>query len=174
MIQIVIFQRCVEGVNPHQCNGFSAGVNPDDFRGPGFQSGYDPVWVDLLAKHAEQPFHVLVGGGDQLYCDGCVVHLHLQFCFCKLKFGNCFRVAREPELQGWVKHQSKKEKMKYRLKQDMLDAIDRFYFNHYCQCFRSGAFARANSSMYVRLDLYLADSELIMRVVFKPYVEHAR
>jgi hypothetical protein len=52
-----------------QCNGFSAGVNPDDFRGPGFKSGYDPVWMDLLAKHAEEPFHVLVGGGDQLYCD---------------------------------------------------------------------------------------------------------
>ena len=48
-------------------------MNPDDFRGPGFQTGYDPVWVDLLAKHAEQPFHVLVGGGDQLYCDGCVI-----------------------------------------------------------------------------------------------------
>ena len=75
-------------------------------------------------------------------------------------------------MQGWVKHQSKKEKMNYLLKQDMLDAIDRFYFNHYCQSFRSGAFARANSSMYVYLDLYLA--ELIMRVVSKPYVEHAR
>lgn len=56
-----------------KCNGFSAGVDPDSFRGPGFQTGYDPVWVDLLAKHAEQPFHLLVGGGDQLYCDGCVI-----------------------------------------------------------------------------------------------------
>ena len=61
-----------------QCNGFSAGVNPDDFRGPGFQSGYDPVWCDLLAKHADQPYHALVGGGDQIYCDGCVV---TQFSF---------------------------------------------------------------------------------------------
>jgi hypothetical protein len=52
-------------------------VNPDDFRGPGFQSGYDPVWVDLLAKHAEQPFHLLVGGGDQIYCDGCVIRLNV-------------------------------------------------------------------------------------------------
>ena len=52
-----------------QCNGFSAGVNPDDFRGPGFKTGYDPVWMDLLTKHNEQPFHALVGGGDQLYCD---------------------------------------------------------------------------------------------------------
>ena len=52
-------------------------MNSDDFRGPGFQSGYDPVWVDLLAKHAEQPFHLLVGGGDQIYCDACVVWLNL-------------------------------------------------------------------------------------------------
>jgi hypothetical protein len=48
-------------------------VNPDAFRGLGFQTGYDPVWVDLLAKHAEQPFHLLIGGGDQLYCDGWVI-----------------------------------------------------------------------------------------------------
>ena len=25
--------------------------------------------ADLMAKHAEKPFHALVGGGDQLYCD---------------------------------------------------------------------------------------------------------
>jgi hypothetical protein len=54
-------------------------VNPDDFRGPGFQTGYDPVWVDLLTKHAEQPFHLLVGGGDQLYCDRCVILLICMF-----------------------------------------------------------------------------------------------
>ena len=53
-----------------QCNGFSAGVNSDDFRGPGFDSGYDPVWIDLLKQHERQPFHALVGGGDQIYCDG--------------------------------------------------------------------------------------------------------
>jgi hypothetical protein len=69
-----------------QCNGFSAGVNPDDFRGPGFQTGYDPVWVDLLAKHAEQPFHLLIGGGDQLYCDGCVILLILCMSGVRLVF----------------------------------------------------------------------------------------
>ncbi|KIY71124.1 hypothetical protein CYLTODRAFT_419127 [Cylindrobasidium torrendii FP15055 ss-10] len=109
----------------HSCNGFSAGVNPDDFRGPGFASGYDPVWIDLLAKHAEQPFHVLVGGGDQLYCD---------------------RVTREPELQDWVSSNPDKRQT-FRLTEEMLEAIDRFYFNHYCQAFRTGAFARANSSI---------------------------
>jgi hypothetical protein len=55
-----------------QCNGFSAGVNTDLFRAPGFQSGYDPVWMDLLYRHGQQPFHALVGGGDQLYCDAYV------------------------------------------------------------------------------------------------------
>ena len=55
-------------------------------------------------------------------------------------------------MQEWVGHKNQKEKMSYRLSQEMLDAIDRFYFNHYCRSFRSGAFARANSSMYVLPD----------------------
>jgi hypothetical protein len=55
-------------------------------------------------------------------------------------------------MQEWVKHKDQKEKNKFPLSQEMLDAIDRFYFNNYCKSFRSGAFARANSSMYVRLD----------------------
>ena len=101
-------------------------MNPDDFRGPGFQSGYDPVWVDLLQKHNEEPFHALVGGGDQLYCDG---------------------IVREPEMQEWVSTKPAEKKKNYPLTEEMRFAIDRFYFNHYCQVFRSGAFARANSSM---------------------------
>jgi hypothetical protein len=64
-----------------------------------------------------------------------------------LKF--CFSVAREPELQEWINHPNRREKMQYPVTQEMLDAIDRFYFNHYCKSFRSGAFARASSSMYV-------------------------
>ncbi|KAJ7470605.1 hypothetical protein FB451DRAFT_1340055 [Mycena latifolia] len=121
----------VPGVNQnmrwaaYSCNGFSAGVNPDDFRGPGFNSGYDPVWMDLLAKHAEEPFHALVGGGDQIYCDG---------------------LTREPELQEWI--QSKPhDRKQYQLTDEISSAIDRFYFNHYCSQWRSGAFARANSSI---------------------------
>lgn len=112
--------------NLAQCNGFSSGVNSDDFRGPGFKSGYDPVWMDLLAHHAEAPFHALVGGGDQLYCDS---------------------IIREPELQDWVTQTKPEAKRNYPLTEEMRLAIDRFYFNHYCQSFRSGAFARANSTM---------------------------
>ncbi|KAF8911126.1 hypothetical protein CPB84DRAFT_1672473 [Gymnopilus junonius] len=110
----------------YSCNGFSSGVNPDDFRGPGFKSGYDPVWMDLLSKHAETPFHALVGGGDQLYCDA---------------------IMREPELQEWVSLSKPEEKKTFSLTPEIELAIDRFFFNHYCHMFRSGAFARANCSI---------------------------
>ncbi|KAF5365719.1 hypothetical protein D9758_003279 [Tetrapyrgos nigripes] len=110
----------------HSCNGFSAGVNPDDFRGSGFSSGYDPCWMDLLSKHAEEPFHAMVGGGDQIYCDG---------------------LTREPELQEWVSKLKPEEKKSYPLTDEVSEAIDRYYFSHYCSSFRNGAFARANSSI---------------------------
>ena len=112
----------------YSCNGFSSGVNPDDFRGPGFTSGADPVWMDLLEQHAGNPFHVLVGGGDQLYCDS---------------------IVREPELQEWVTHKDAFQKKDFEVTDELKSAIDRFYFSHYCTSFRTGAFARANSSMYV-------------------------
>ncbi|KAG1754457.1 hypothetical protein EDB19DRAFT_1892451 [Suillus lakei] len=109
----------------HSCNGFSVGVNPDDFRGPGFKNGYDPMWVDLLRKHVEQPFHVLVGGGDQLYCDS---------------------LTREPEIQEWILAKPSTKKI-FPLTAEIVSCVDRFFFNHYCSSFRMGAFARANSSI---------------------------
>lgn len=60
-----------------------------------------------------------------------------------------FSLTREPEMQDWVTQAKPEDKMNYTLTEEMALAIDRFYFNHYCQVFRSGAFARANSSMYV-------------------------
>lgn len=56
---------------------------------------------------------------------------------------------REPELQEWVAKMKPDEKASYTLNDEIFIAVDRFYFNHYCQAFRSGAFARANCSMSV-------------------------
>ncbi|KAF5386786.1 hypothetical protein D9615_001876 [Tricholomella constricta] len=135
----------------HSCNGFSAGVNQDDFCGPGFKSGYDPVWIDLLSKHAETPFHTLVGGGDQLYCDS---------------------LMREPELQEWISRMKPEEKRRFALTDEIAATIDRFYFNHYCQSFRRGAFARANSSMctndeYVWYDIDVPENGILTEVLFQ-------
>ncbi|KAF8557334.1 hypothetical protein OG21DRAFT_1475599 [Imleria badia] len=110
----------------YSCNGFSAGVNQEEFKGPGFKSGYDPMWFDLLREHAREPFHVLVGGGDQLYCDS---------------------LTREPEMQDWIHETKSSVKLTYPVSPEMSACIDRFFFNHYCASFRNGAFARANSSI---------------------------
>jgi hypothetical protein len=59
----------------------------------------------------------------------------------------CSRVVLEPEMQEWLKLKNPEKKMNYSLTEEIESAIDRFYFNHYCQTFRSGAFARAISSM---------------------------
>lgn len=58
-------------------------------------------------------------------------------------------MIREPELQDWVLIRDLQTRINYKITQEMEDAIDRFLFTHYCNAFRQGAFARANSSMYV-------------------------
>lgn len=55
-------------------------------------------------------------------------------------------------MQEWLNKKPEGKKV-FELTDEIRSAVDRFYFNHYCQAFRSGAFARANSSMYVRLGL---------------------
>lgn len=47
----------------HSCNGFSLSVDQTKFCGP------DPLWRDVLRSHQTKPFHVMLGGGDQIYCD---------------------------------------------------------------------------------------------------------
>ncbi|KAL7424856.1 hypothetical protein Q5752_000541 [Cryptotrichosporon argae] len=114
----------------HSCNGFSGGVDTEAFKGP-WQSGYDPLWEDVLAAHAKKPYHCLVGGGDQIYCDA---------------------LTNEPELQ-------RRSKIGHPLTEEMKIAVDRFYFNHYCKIFRSNAFGRANST--IPMTNMLDDHDLI-------------
>ena len=56
-------------------------------------------------------------------------------------------IMREPELQDWMSTVKPELKKQFPLSEEMEHAIDRFYFNFYCQSFRMGAFARANCSM---------------------------
>ncbi len=50
----------------HSCNGFSGGVDTDAFKSDKFESGFDPVWSDVLEKHEMIGYHAMVGGGDQV------------------------------------------------------------------------------------------------------------
>ena len=56
-------------------------------------------------------------------------------------------------MQEWVHMEPEQRKVAV-LTEEISLAIDRFFFNHYCHHFRSGAFARANSSMYALLTLF--------------------
>jgi hypothetical protein len=80
----------------HSCNGFSAGVDTDSFNGP------DPLWEDLLRSHSTHPIHVVIGGGDQIYCDA-LSTLALWGVDNRADLGGprC-RLAREPEMQEWI------------------------------------------------------------------------
>lgn len=109
----------------HSCNGFSGGVNQEEFKGK-YDTGFSPLWEDVLSKHSDKPYHCMIGGGDQLYCDA---------------------ITKEKELQSWINAKSRKDKVKHALTDEMKIAIDRFYFNHYCKSFRSSAFAKANSTI---------------------------
>ncbi|GAA5904867.1 uncharacterized protein JCM6883_004893 [Sporobolomyces salmoneus] len=111
----------------HSCNGFSGGVDTDSFNGP------DPLWRDVLRKHEEKPIHCIVGGGDQIYCDP---------------------LTKEPEVAPWINEQDQDVKARAPLTPEMRLALDRFFFNWYCQWFRSGAFGQAISRlpMFNQLD----------------------
>ncbi|ORY48323.1 hypothetical protein BCR33DRAFT_714698 [Rhizoclosmatium globosum] len=47
------------------CNGFDC-----DQKEPEKYGGGSPMWRDLLRNHSSAPYHVQIGGGDQLYMDG--------------------------------------------------------------------------------------------------------
>lgn len=85
--------------------GLSLGVEESEFRTDKFKSGFDPLWMDMLQKHQETPFHCMVGGGDQIYCD---------------------LVSHEPALQGWLHEQNKATKRDLPLTPDIEHAVDHF------------------------------------------------
>lgn len=47
----------------HSCNGFSVGTDEEAWSGAA-------LWNDVVRRHKEVPFHVMIGGGDQIYNDG--------------------------------------------------------------------------------------------------------
>lgn len=101
----------------HSCNGFSSNVNEEEF------NGTDPLWNDLLTAHSHHRLHALVGGGDQLYCD---------------------RVTATAEpIQQWLDLHTVKERANATFTPAMQEALDDFYFGHYCMWFSKGLIAQA-------------------------------
>jgi len=105
----------------YSCNGFSMSVKPDLFNGP------DPMWRDVLNTHQTQPFHVMIGGGDQIYND--VV----------MKDTTIF--------QEWLALKNPLEKHNAPFTKEMQKELETFYLNRYCMWFSQGLFGLANSQI---------------------------
>jgi hypothetical protein len=105
----------------HSCNGFSHGVDPNLFCGP------DPMWRDVLNTHQTQPFHVMLGGGDQIYNDLVMEETTLFKEWSSIK--DPFHKERSP----WTP--------------ELQLELETFYLNRYCMWFSQGLFGVAVSQI---------------------------
>ena len=105
----------------HSCNGFSLSVNPDEFSGP------DPLWRDVLNTHQTRPFHVMLGGGDQIYMDAATVQTR--------HFGE------------WSKSRNAHHKHNAAFTAEMQEELEKFFLNRYAMWFSQGMFGMANSQI---------------------------
>ncbi|KAM3088523.1 hypothetical protein ACMFMG_000159 [Clarireedia jacksonii] len=105
----------------YSCNGFSMDVHPKDFNGP------DPMWRDVLNTHQTQPFHVMLGGGDQIYND------HI--------------MKRTTHFKEWLDIKNPLHKESLPMTPEMQDEMERFYLDSYCMWFSQGFFGVANSQI---------------------------
>ena len=103
------------------CNGFSLGVNSHLYSGP------DPLWRDVLGAHLTRPFHVMIGGGDQLYNDECTVKT---------------RYFRE-----WLQMRNGRRKRSTQFSTEMRDELDGSFLEHYTTWFSRGLFSVANAQI---------------------------
>ncbi|KAI9047748.1 hypothetical protein LZ554_008458 [Drepanopeziza brunnea f. sp. 'monogermtubi'] len=103
------------------CNGFSHDVDPNPFCGP------DPMWRDVLNTHQTQPFHVMLGGGDQIYND---------------------RVMEETVIfKQWLDLKDRHHKEKLPFTPELQRELELFYLNRYSMWFSQGLFGVAVSQI---------------------------
>ncbi|TKA28155.1 hypothetical protein B0A50_04126 [Salinomyces thailandicus] len=105
----------------HSCNGFSLSVNPDDFSGP------DPLWRDVLNRHQSRPFHVMLGGGDQIYNDAAMRDTTL--------------------FKEWLAIKNPEAKHRADFTPEMQEELESFYLERYSMWFSQGLFAMAGAQI---------------------------
>ena len=100
----------------HSCNGFSVGTDEDAWSGPA-------LWNDVLRVHKEKPFHVMIGGGDQIYNDG-------------VRVGG--------PLRAWTDIGNPRKRREFPFDEQLRDDCDLYYFNNYIKWFSTEPFASTN------------------------------
>jgi hypothetical protein len=105
----------------YSCNGFSMSVKTDELSGP------DPMWRDVLNTHQTQPFHVMIGGGDQIYNDVVMEE-------CKI-------------FHAWSRIKNPLHKHNAAFTTELQDELETFYLERYCMWFSQGLYGLANSQI---------------------------
>jgi hypothetical protein len=105
----------------HSCNGFSFSVDSTQFCGP------DPLWRDVLNTHQTRPFHVMLGGGDQIYNDAAMRQTTL--------------------FRQWTENKNPLQKHSAPFTEEMQNELEQFYLDRYAMWFSQGLFGMANSQI---------------------------
>ena len=103
----------------HSCNGFSVGTDEEDWSGPA-------LWNDVVRVHDSKPFHVMIGGGDQIYNDG-------------IRVGG--------PLRQWADIGNPHKRGAYPFGEALRADCDEYYFDNYKRWFSTEPFATANASI---------------------------
>ncbi|KAK5094417.1 hypothetical protein LTR24_003571 [Lithohypha guttulata] len=103
----------------HSCNGFSLGTDEDYWSGPA-------LWNDVNRIHEQRPFHVMIGGGDQIYNDGVKVN---------------------GPLKPWVNIGNPHKRRHYPFDNKMRAECDQYYYDNYVRWYSTEPFATANAAI---------------------------
>lgn len=103
----------------HSCNGFSVGTDTDSWAGPA-------LWNDVLRVHAQRPFHVMVGGGDQIYNDGIRV---------------------DGPLRPWTEIANPHKRHHHHFDGKLRAECDEYYYNNYVRWYGHEPFKTANGQI---------------------------
>lgn len=100
------------------CNGFSLATDTSEYK--------LSLWLDVLRKHATNHYHVMLGGGDQIYCDAIKIHCE--------------------SLKPWLETSSEHEKRSTEVSPQMQQEFDDYYLNAYLLWFGKGFWKGKNGS----------------------------
>ncbi|KAL1889402.1 hypothetical protein Cpir12675_005802 [Ceratocystis pirilliformis] len=101
------------------CNGFSIGTDEQAWSGIA-------LWNDVMRRHKQEPFHVMIGGGDQIYNDS---------------------IRIQGPLREWTQISNPKKRRDHDFSDDFRRKCDNFYLENYISWYSRTEFAEANSQI---------------------------
>ena len=103
----------------HSCNGFSVGTDEDAWSGA-------CLWNDVMRKHEAAPYHVMLGGGDQIYNDGIRVN---------------------GPLRPWTNIHNPQKRRDYPFPEKLRTECDDYYLKNYIRWYNTEPFSTANGQI---------------------------